>query len=74
MNPEIADLATAAASETDPDARESVFTDFAAAMQEEGPFVPLMIPGSNIASADTVDGAVYNSIWTMDIAELTPAS
>jgi peptide/nickel transport system substrate-binding protein len=74
MNPEIADLAAKAAGETDPDARESVFTDFAAAMQEQGPFVPLMIPGSNIAAADTVEGAVYNSIWTMDIAELTPAS
>jgi peptide/nickel transport system substrate-binding protein len=74
MNPEIAELATQAAAETDPDARESVFTDFAAAMQEEGPFVPLVIPGSNIATADTVEGAVYNSIWTMDIAELTPAS
>jgi peptide/nickel transport system substrate-binding protein len=74
MNPEIAALAANAASETDPDARESVFTDFATAMQEDGPFVPLMIPGSNIATANTVDGAVYNSIWTMDIAELSPTS
>jgi peptide/nickel transport system substrate-binding protein len=74
MNPEIADLAAQAAAETDPDAREAVFTDFAAAMQEDGPFVPLIVPGSNIATADTVDGAVYNSVWTMDIAELSPAN
>ena len=73
MDPEIAGLASQAASETDPDARGTVFTEFAQAMQDSGPFVPLMVPGSNIATADTVAGAVYNSVWTMDIAELSPA-
>jgi peptide/nickel transport system substrate-binding protein len=73
MDPAIADLAAQAAAETDPDERESVFTDFATAMQESGPFVPLIVPGSNIATTDEVDGAVYNSVWTMDIAELSPA-
>ena len=39
----------------------------------EGPFVPLIVPGRNISSADSVSGAVYNSVWEMDIAEITPA-
>ncbi len=38
-----------------------------------GPFVPLIVPGRNISSADSVKGAVYNSVWEMDIAEITPA-
>ncbi len=42
-------------------------------MQAEGPFVPLIVPGRNIATADAVTGAVYNSVWEMDIAEITPA-
>ena len=42
-------------------------------MQAQGPFVPLIVPGRNISSADTVKGAVYNSVWEMDIAEITPA-
>ncbi len=72
-NPSIATLATDAASATDPDERTAAFTDFAEAMQAEGPFVPLIVPGRNIATADAVAGAVYNSVWEMDIAEIAPA-
>lgn len=74
MEPRIADLAAQAAAETDPEQREAVFSDFAEAMQESGPFVPLLVPGSNIATTDEITGAVYNSVWTMDIAELRPAA
>ncbi|WP_227497061.1 ABC transporter substrate-binding protein [Planctomonas psychrotolerans] len=74
MNPQIAELAAQAAAETNPDEREAAFTDFATAMQDSGPFVPLIVPGSNIATTDEVEGAVYNAVWTMDIAELSPAS
>lgn len=74
MNPQIADLAAQAAAATDADERNAIFEDFASAMQESGPFVPLIVPGSNIASSDDVAGAVYNSVWTMDIAELSRAS
>ncbi len=72
-NPEIAEIAANAAAATDADERTGLFTDFAEAMQAEGPFVPLIVPGRNIASADSVSGAVYNSVWEMDIAEITPA-
>ncbi|GAB3597392.1 ABC transporter substrate-binding protein [Microbacterium tumbae] len=73
-NPEIAELAASAASSTDADERTAAFTAFAEAMQAEGPFVPLIVPGRNIAAAGDVDGAVYNSVWEMDIAEIAPAS
>jgi peptide/nickel transport system substrate-binding protein len=72
-NPEIAELAAAAASATDVDERTADFTAFAEAMQEQGPFVPLIVPGRNIATTDSVSGAVYNSVWDVDIAEITPA-
>ncbi|QTX03813.1 ABC transporter substrate-binding protein [Agromyces archimandritae] len=72
-NPEIAGLAATAASATDPETRTADFTAFAEAMQADGPFVPLIVPGRNIATADTVAGAVYNSVWDVDIAEITPA-
>ncbi|MDF2990407.1 MAG: transporter substrate-binding protein [Microbacterium sp.] len=72
-NPEIAQIAADAASATDADVRTATFTDFAEKLQAEGPFVPLIVPGRNIATAASVSGAVYNSVWEMDIAEITPA-
>lgn len=72
-NPEIAAIAAEAASATDAEQRTEAFTSFAEAMQAEGPFVPLIVPGRNIATAKSVTGAVYNSVWEMDIAEITPA-
>lgn len=72
-NPEIAALAADAASATDPDERTAAFTEFAEAMQADGPFVPLIVPGRNIATAGDVSGAVYNSVWEIDIAEIAPA-
>ncbi|MGI6878989.1 ABC transporter substrate-binding protein [Microbacterium sp. gxy059] len=73
QNSEIADLAAQATNATDVDEREADFTAFAEAMQEQGPFVPMIVPGRNIATSSDVTGAVYNAIWEMDIAEITPA-
>lgn len=72
-NPEIAGIAAGAAAATDAEQRTEAFTEFAEAMQAEGPFVPLIVPGRNISSASSVSGAVYNSVWEMDIAEIQPA-
>ncbi len=72
-NPEIGALAAAAAGATDVDERTAAFTAFAEAMQADGPFVPLIVPGRNIATAGDVTGAVYNSVWEIDIAEIKPA-
>lgn len=70
--PDIADLVTEARTATDLDEREQAFTDYATAMQEDGPFVPLLVPARSFASSG-VDGVTYNSNWTIDIAELSPA-
>ena len=70
MSPESVTLATAAADATSVDEREAAFSAFAQGLQDSGPFVPLIVPGSNIATASSITGVSYNSTWTMDIAEL----
>src|SRR5699024_12602490 len=72
--PEIDEVAQAALLETDVDQREQRFSDFATAMQESGPFVPLIVPGSNIATSADITGVSYNSTWTIDIAEISSAN
>lgn len=71
--PEIADLVVQARTATDVDEREQAFSDYATALQESGPFIPLLVPARNFASSG-VDGVAYNSNWTIDIAELSPAN
>jgi len=72
--PELSQLAADAYAASTVDERNALFTEFATKMQESGPFIPLIVPGSNIATSDAVTGAAYNSVWTLDIAELSPAS
>ena len=72
--PDIAELAADAAAAPDPDSRTPLFTQYAQAMQESGPFVPLIVPGSNISTSTSVTGVAYNPVWTMDIAALRPAA
>ncbi|MGO4103233.1 ABC transporter substrate-binding protein [Leifsonia sp. YAF41] len=70
QNPSVVALAAAAENATSMDQRAGAFSAFAQSLQEQGPFVPLIVPGSNIATADFISGVSYNSTWTMDIAEL----
>ncbi|SEF00733.1 ABC transporter substrate-binding protein [Ruania alba] len=72
--PEIAELTAAATTATDTDEREQAMSDYATAMQESGPFVPLLVPGVNLAGDDSVTNIEYNSTWTLDIRLLAPAS
>ncbi|MGX1933632.1 ABC transporter substrate-binding protein [Microbacterium resistens] len=69
----IAELVATAKSATSSDERDADFTAFAEAMQESGPFVPLIVPGNNVASDDTVAGLEYNVTWTLDLRALHPA-
>ena len=71
--PEIAELVRTATSATSVEEREQAMTDYATAMQESGPFVPLIVPGANLASDATVTNVHYNSTWTLDIPLLAPA-
>lgn len=69
--PEIKDLVAQARTATDRDEREQVFENYATALQEDGPFIPLLVPARSFASSG-VDGVAYNSNWAIDIAELSP--
>lgn len=68
--PDIAAMVTKATNATSVDARTSAFSDFAQAMQQSGPFVPLVVPGINLASSDKVAGLEYNVTWTLDLRSL----
>lgn len=71
--PEIAQLVKDAANATSVDEREQIMIDYATAMQESGPFVPIIVVGANLASDDSIDNVQYNSNWTLDIPLITPA-
>ncbi len=66
--PAIAKLVKAARVGGTEEERVQQFTAFQKAMLADGPFVPLLNPAVNIASAAGVTGLVYNPMWTVDIA------
>lgn len=72
-DPDIAALATSALSGTDTDQRAKDFSAFAEAMQQSGPFVPLIVPGRAIACTEKITGAVYSSLWDLKITDVKPA-
>lgn len=69
----IAGLVTTAQNATSVDERNKAFGQYAQAMQESGPFVPLIVPGINLASDKKVQGLEYNVTWTLDLRTLHPA-
>lgn len=71
--PEIDELVAAATGATTLEEREQAMSEYAAAMQEEGPFVPLIVPGINLASDGSVKNVQHNTTWTLDIPLLQPA-
>jgi peptide/nickel transport system substrate-binding protein len=66
----ISKLADAAAVGGSNTARASQFEALQKALNDSGPFIPLLQPGNNIAAKSTVTGIVYNAVWTIDIAAL----
>lgn len=50
--------------------RATRFQNFQKKLNESGPFIPLLQPGNNFATAATVTGAEYNPVWTIDVAAL----
>lgn len=71
--PELAELVDAAANATSVEEREQAMNEYATAMQEQGPFVPLIVPGINLASDNTVTNVQNNTNWTLDIPLIQPA-
>ncbi|WP_213816014.1 ABC transporter substrate-binding protein [Glaciihabitans sp. dw_435] len=62
--------ATAARAGGSNDERATQFTTYQKALNATGPFIPLVQPANNIASASSVTGVEYNAVWTIDIAAL----
>lgn len=69
-NPAITKLADAAEIGGSNAQRQTQFEDLQKALNQSGPFIPLIQPGNNIAAKSSVTGIVYNSVWTIDIALL----
>jgi peptide/nickel transport system substrate-binding protein len=69
-NPDITNLANKAAAGGSESDRKKQFQDLQKALNESGPFVPLLQPGNNIAFKSSVTGIEYNAVWTVDIAAL----
>lgn len=72
-DPEIAKLAKDTAAASDPGQRAKDLTEFATALQDAGPFVPLIVPGHAIATAKDITGAAYSPLWDINIADVKPA-
>ncbi|OZM76226.1 ABC transporter substrate-binding protein [Pseudonocardia sp. MH-G8] len=68
--PDIAAAATAADATVDPAQREAAYHRFQESLNAGGPFIPLVQPPSNIVTANSVTGAVYNPIWTVDLGDI----
>ncbi len=68
--PEIADIASKAATTSDSTQRVALYEQFQEKSNESGPFVPLIQPATNIVTAKSVTNAVYNPVWTVDLAAL----
>ena len=62
-------LATAA-NLVGPSARAAAYQAFQKAMNATGPFIPLFQPANHLVAAASVTNAVYNALWTVDLATL----
>lgn len=68
--PAIASIVDKASTTSDPAQRKDLFLQFQEQSNASGPFVPLVQPATNIVTAKSVTGAVYNPVWTIDLAGL----
>ncbi|MDR0366692.1 MAG: ABC transporter substrate-binding protein [Bifidobacteriaceae bacterium] len=69
-NPAIEDLVSQGYTTGDPATRQAVFENWGKAMLAEGPFVPLLQPGSNVVYQPSVSGVYYNPVWLINVAAL----
>ncbi|MDR2453216.1 MAG: ABC transporter substrate-binding protein [Bifidobacteriaceae bacterium] len=53
--------------------RKAIFEQWGRAMNADGPFVPLIQPGSNVVYQPTVTGVYYNPVWLINVSGLSPA-
>jgi peptide/nickel transport system substrate-binding protein len=67
QDPRIDELTVAALASVGAD-REAVYAAWQRAMNEQGPFVPLIQPASHFVHGDRVTSLSTNPIWTIDLA------
>jgi len=67
--PQVTQLATAASAAGASD-RAAAYQAFQKAMNATGPFIPLFQPANHLVVAASVTNAVYNALWTVDLAAL----
>ncbi|MCL1898206.1 MAG: ABC transporter substrate-binding protein [Micrococcales bacterium] len=72
-NPAIEELVNKGYTTSDTEARRGIFEDWGVKMNEEGPFVPLIQPGSNVAYQPSVTNVYYNPVWLINVAGLGKA-
>ncbi|MDO5753803.1 ABC transporter substrate-binding protein [Arthrobacter sp.] len=67
-NAEITGLAEKAKAATGNEARQAAYEALQKAMNVSGPFIPLLQPAKNVATASTVSEVSLNPVWTIDLA------
>jgi peptide/nickel transport system substrate-binding protein len=72
-NPVIEGLVPQATTASDPVVRAGLLEDWGRAMIAEGPFIPLIQPGSNVAYQPTVTNIHYSPTWIINVAGLGAA-
>jgi peptide/nickel transport system substrate-binding protein len=66
-------LATKAAVTTSPAARAGVYRSIQRLLNQSSPFFPLIQPTQVFVSTKDLKGAVYNSVYTVDFSQVSPA-
>jgi peptide/nickel transport system substrate-binding protein len=72
--PDIDKLANQAATTSDPTQRTALYQQLQRDLNAGGPFIPLIQPPTNIVTANSVTGAVYNPIWSVDVSAISAAN
>jgi peptide/nickel transport system substrate-binding protein len=72
-DPAIEKLAAKAMVTTSPGARAAVYRSIQRLLNQSGPFFPLIQPTQVFVSTKDLRGAVYNSVYTVDVSQVSPA-
>ena len=72
-DPSIEKLAAKAMVTTAPGARAVVYRSIQRLLNQSGPFFPLIQPTQVFVSTKDLKGAVYNSVYTVDVSQVRPA-
>jgi peptide/nickel transport system substrate-binding protein len=72
-DPAIEKLAAKAMVTTAPGARAVVYRSIQRLLNQSGPFFPLIQPTQVFVSTKDLRGAIYNSVYTVDVSQVSPA-